>query len=256
MTQNAKPIFLWDNLMARPGYTLTATSSETGHPVLNLADWREYLTWKAGSGAAQSITVDCGSGNLQPATALVVYGHNFYSAGKTMATLYGGNDNLNWTKIVEQSINSDNVIAKFFNQAIWRYYKLTIDSSLHSAEIALLFIGTYLEFPVWPAAGFDPNQKETVIESAKSEQGHLLGTITKFQRRKMALDFKYLTDSFIRNTFWTFWNAHIPKPFLFSWDKDNHPLETYLVEVADPKLESPYEPAYRSLKIELVGKVL
>jgi len=255
MTQNAKPIFLWDNLMARSGYSLTATSSETGHPVSNLAEWREYLTWRAGSGASQDIKVDCGSGNPQPATAMVIYGHNFYSAGKTKATLYGSNDNLNWTKIVEQSISSNDVIAKFFNQASWRYYKLNIDSSMYAAEIALLFIGAYLEFPVWPGAGFDPNQKETVTESAKSEQGYLLGTITKFQRRKIALDFKYLTDSFIRNTFWTFWNAHIPKPFLFAWDKDNHPLETYLVEAADPKLESPYEPAYRSLKMELVGKV-
>lgn len=239
--------------MARTGYTLTATSSETGYPPSNLADWREYLTWRAGSGASQDIKLDCGA--AQPATSMVIYGHNLYTAGKTKATLYGSNDNLNWTKIIEHSINSNDVIAKFFNQATWRYYKLNIDASLNSAEIALLFIGAFMEFPVWPGSGFDPNQKETVTEGAKSEQGYLLGTVTKFCRRKITLNFSYLTDSFIRNTFWTFWNTHIPKPFLFAWDKDNHPLETYLVEAADPKLESPYQPIYRSLKMELVGKV-
>jgi hypothetical protein len=256
MTQNAKPIFLWDNLMARSGYFLTATSSESGHPVSNLADWREYLTWKAGSGASQDLKVDCGSGNPQTATAIVIYGHNLYSAGKTKATLYGSNDNTNWTKIVEHSISSNDVIAKFFGQTTWRYYKVNVDASNDAAEIALLFIGNYLEFPGWPASGFDPNQKETVTESARSEQGYLLGAVTKFQRRKIQLNFNYLTDSFIRNIFLAFWSAHIPKPFLFAWDKDNHALETYLVEVVEPKLEAPYEPAYRSLKLELAGKVV
>jgi hypothetical protein len=252
MTLNAKPCFLWDNLLARAGALLSATNSASSHPVQNLADWREYLTWKSADNSGQDLKIDCGSS--QSASACVIYGHNLFSAGRSLAALYGSQDNSTWTQIFQQTIGSDDVMFKTFSSVNYRYYKLTISSGSLPAEIALFFIGDFLEFPSWPAAGFDPNQKETVVEYSKGEQGHLLGSVIKYSSRKIVLALDHLADDFVRNSLLPFWNAHIPRPFLFAWDRSNHGQETYLVEVSDPKLDLPYQPVTRSLKLELEGR--
>jgi len=253
MTLNAKPAFFWDNLLARSGSTLTATSSATGHPVQNLADWREYLTWKSTDGSAQNIICDCGS--AQTAAACLIYGHNLFSSGHSQVTLYGSNNGSSWSQIFQQSISSDDVFLKTFNSTSYRYYRLSFNAGSQPLEIPLLFIGEFLEFPSWLKAGFDPNQQETITESNRSESGCLLGQAVKYSRRKITLYFDYLLDDFVRNYLLPFWNTHIPKPFLFAWDRTNHPTESYLVEVLEPKLKLPYQPFYRSFQIELVGRV-
>jgi len=254
MTLNAKPAFFWDNLLARSGSTLTATSSAPNHPVQNLADWREYLTWQSTDGSAQDITCDCAS--AQTATACVIYGHNLFSSGRSQVTLYGSNNGSSWTSIFQQSVSSDAVFFKTFSSTNYRYYKVSFNAGSQPLKVPLLFIGNFLEFPSWLKAGFDPNQQETITESNRSESGCLLGQAVKYSQRRITLSFNYLLDDFVRNTLVPFWNTHIPKPFLFAWDRTNHLAECYLVEVSEPKLELPYQPVYRSFQIELIGRVL
>jgi len=253
MTQNAKPAIFWDNLLARSGAVLSATSSEPGHPVANLADWREYLTWRSADSAAQNLTVDCGS--AQAASACLIYRHNIFSSGRSQATLYGSTNGVNWTQIFQQAVGSDDVFFKSFAQVSYRFYKLNINAGGSPAEIAILFLGNFLEFPSWPAAGFDPNQSEALIENSKSEEGYLLGVAVRYFKRRVSLCFDRLSDDFARNTLLPFWKSHVPKPFLFAWDRTNHPLEIYLMEVSEPKLDLPYGPVHRALKLELEGRV-
>ncbi len=253
MTQNAKPIILWDNLLARPGAVITATSSDPDHPVEYLADWREYLTWQAGSGSLQNIELDLGS--AQAADTLAIYQHNLHSAGITGVTLYGSDNGTDWTQVVEHPVDSDAPILETFNAAAYRYFKLALAVGGEPAEIGLLFIGGRLQFPSWPASGFDPNPEEQALERARSEEGFLLGTVLKYERRRIQLSFSHLSDSWVRENLIPFWDAHIPRPFLFAWDCLNHPEEIYLVEISEPKRELPYNPVFRSLRLELEGRV-
>jgi len=250
MTLNAKPIFLWDNLLARPDAQLSATSSDPDHPVQYLADWREYLTWRAGSGAPQNIEVSFPE--PKPARAMCIYNHNLSSVENV--TLSGSNNGSDWDEILSVNPTSDDPILKLFNQVSYRYYRLAMGMSM-VCEIGLLFLGDYLEFPGWTAAGIDPNQEDLILEKGKSEEGYLLGSVEKYRKRRIVLDFRYLSDSWVRNSFIPFWKSHLPRPFLFAWDHQNHSEETYLVEVARPELNLPYQPVYRSLRLELEGRV-
>ncbi len=250
MTLNAKPIFMWDNLLARPDAQLSATSSDPDHPVQYLADWREYLTWRAGSGAPQNLEISFPE--PKPASALCIYHHNLSSV--ETVTLSGSANGSVWEEILSLNPNSDQTILKLFNQVSCRYYRLAMGFS-PACEIGLLFLGDYLEFPSWTASGFDPNQEELLVEKGKSEEGFLLGAALRCRKRRMALDFRYLSDSWVRNTLIPFWKNHPPKPFLFAWDYQNHPEETYLVELAKPELGLPYQPVFRSLSLELEGRV-
>jgi hypothetical protein len=253
MTQNAKPIFLWDNLLARTGASLSVSNSEADHQVHNLADWREYLTWQAGVAGSVDIIADLGS--EESASALVLYGHNLFSGQHSTIALYGSSNGSDWNLILQASPDSDDPVLKIFPEVSYRFFRLNIAAGSIAARIGLLFLGPLLEFPSYPVRGFDPNEQETVVENSRSEEGYLLGTIIKHQQRKVGLEFDYLSDLWVREVFLNFWKAHVPLPFLFSWDYANHPRETYLVRVSEPKLELPYQPAYRSLKISLEGRV-
>jgi len=250
---NAKPIILWDNLLAKQGVILSATSSHPDHPVQYIADWREYLSWQAGSASIQSIEADLGSEGS--AKALAIYKHNFHSAGISSITLYGSDNGADWIEILSHQIETDAPILKIFNQIFYRYFKLTLAQGSIPVEIGILFIGEYLEFPCWPSSGFDPDQKEQVIEKAFSEQGFVLGAIERYSRRKIQLSFSHLTDLWVRDYFIPFWESHIPKPFLFAWDYINHSSEVYLLEVSEPRVSLPYSPVFRSLRLELEGRV-
>ena len=253
MSQNAKPIFLWDNLLAHEGANLNASSSDADHQVQNIADWREYLTWQAGVTGPVDLTADLGT--EQSVSVLALYGHNLYSGQHTDITLSGSNNGSDWNLILQASPDSDDPFLKIFPETSYRYFRLNVGAGSVAAQIGLLFLGSFLEFPSYPVRGFDPNEQETVIENSKSEEGYLLGTVIKYQQRKINLEFNYLSDLWVRQVFINFWKTHLSLPFLFNWDYANHPQETYLVRVSEPKLELPYQPAYWSLKLALEGRV-
>jgi|GEM_PF-3991126 len=163
-----------------------------------------------------------------------------------------------WNQILSLThgvdFNSDEPILKVFEEVNYRYYKLEITNS-GLTQIGFLFLGDYLEFPIWLGEGFDPNQEEISIESANSQEGYLIGVVENYRKRRLNLEFKFLADSWVRNYFLPFWKNHIPNPFIFAWDYLNHSEEVYLVRVVEPKLDIPYEPVYRSLRLELEGRV-
>jgi len=249
--QNAKPLFLWENLLASSGASVSATSSDPDHPIDYISDWREYLTWKGGAAAAIDIILDCGC--AKPVTSLCIYGHNLNTAGVAAATLYGSSNGTDWSSITAQTVASDDPILKVFEPVSYRYYKLSFSEGSDAPEIALLFIGDKLEFPAWLQDGFDPDEQEVAVEKARSEEGYLLGVVEKYHKRKISLNFDYLSESFMQNSFLPFWGTHPPLPFLFAWDYQNHAGDVCLVEM-ETKCSTPYHPVTRSLKIDLEGR--
>jgi hypothetical protein len=253
MTKNAKPIILWDNLLCRADAQLSASSSDPDQPVANLADWREYLCWQAGNASAQEIILQLDSEIA--AGFLAICNHNFYSAGVGPATLYGSNTASDWSELVAFTIADDKPLFRLFVPTPYKYYKLALGSGTAPAQAGLLFIGGGLEFPTWPASGFDPDRIETVIESGRSEEGYLLATVEKYSRRKISLHFSHLAPAWVEENFLPFWDSHIPKPFLLAWDCLNHPSEIFLLEMSDLKRETPWSNNFRSLSIEMEGRV-
>ena len=254
MTANAKPTIYWDNLLCK-AQSITCDNSASDHPAQYLADWREYLKWRSSTAGYAEIKIDLGE--AQEVDTIIIYGHNLgeVNAGRYLHTNYSDNG---WAWREFEDIHSfpssnDPVIFHKDSPVSARYW-LVVFSGTDIAEISLIFLGKGMEFPCYAEAGFDPNRQELVLERVRSERGYLLGTTINYRRRRMTINLPYLPDSWVRDNFLRFWQEHIPKPFLFSWDRENHPEETYLVELAEPRLELPYNPIYRSLQLELEGR--
>ena len=261
----AKPIILWENELEWAS-EISCLTSEPDYPVENLKDWREYLIWKSNSASTHTIDITLNTHYFTAlekirAFALYNYSHSGASTPVALEVRYSSNQ-VDWTEWFfdendlvsgEPYIYIDPTGVPYPN-IYWQVIFYSQFPSQIVAQVGLMFLGDYLEFPCYPERGFDPNSEEVILEPTRSERGYLLGVVEKYRQRRLSVEFPFLPDSWVRNNFLPFWNEHIPKPFLFVWDYENHPREIYLVEMAEPRLEVPYNPIYRSLRLEMVGR--
>jgi len=252
MAANAKPLILYDNRFedADP----TATDTETDYNVLNLIDWRDYTFWQADSAGTKYIKVDCGA--AATADTLAIAGHNFYTASANLS-LASSTDDSCWTeRVPEFTVDTDDVLMKTFTLVSVRYWRLKIVTAAVAAKMAILAVGQRLDFERYPYGDFDPDHEEIVADTEVSKAGYLLGTTIRHYPRSIGLQFKNLTPTWCKNSFYPAWVDHLSlmKPFFFAWEITNHPLEVYLVRLKDgSKLAMPYNPVRRSLNLDFVG---
>ena len=259
----AKPIILWENQLEWAD-EISCLTTDPNYPVENLKDWREYLVWKSTIAGEHTIEINLntGYGHFVPGTKIRAFAlYNFSSTQAIAIQVDYSSDQTNWT----EWFFTDDYLIPFiyidpegvsYPNRYWRV-KFMIDMPMNfRVQTGLMFLGDYLEFPCYPESGFDPNSEEVILEPTRSESGYLLGVVEKYRQRRLSVEFPFLPDSWVRGNFLPFWNNHIPKPFFFAWDRENRPEETYLVEIAEPRLELPYNPIYRSLRLEMIGRKL
>jgi len=265
----AKPVILWKNQIEF-ATALSCITTDPEYPIDNLKDWREFLIWKTNSSGQHTIEITLNSIHFSPSTkirALVLYG--FCTPGALAfpeLSVQYSSDQTNWYQwFFSDELptgNTPGLFVYFDEQGIGTpnyYWRLTFTAGTPMnmpLQTGILFLGDFLEFPCYPETGFDPNSEEVILEPTRSESGYLLGVVEKYHQRRLSVEFPFLPDSWVRGNFLPFWNNHIPKPFFFAWDRENRPEETYLVEIAEPRLELPYNPIYRSLRLEMTGRKL
>lgn len=244
-----KPILLAENILENA--TLTATSTESGYDVDNLKDRRRYTFWKADTTGTFYITADCSSS--QAADTLGITGHNFGSSSAQI-TLQVSDDNTNWTDVITFSPSNDKSILKTFTQQTKRYWRLKIVSSISAAQLAVLFIGSKLQFPRYISGDFDPSPENPVATTARSKAGYLLGSIIRHTKITISVNFRNLTDTWIRNSFKSVWDTYLSqlKPFFWAWDIENFPDEIFYAAIPEGfALSIPYNPVRRNLHLEM-----
>jgi len=255
---NSYPVIAWRNLLCQdPAPIVTPPATETDYPIDNVWDWREYTLWKPSASGDLEIKFDADPlpGDEMTVDTLAIAGHNLGGVGVTGLVLkYSDDDSTYYNCFTPIDPAADGVIFKRFAAQTHRYFKLLIPSGYSDTPmIGILFIGECLEVPAYPDSGFDPDRQEAVLAAEYSREGRLLGVAARFRRREISAEFKRLTSSFIDNDFTPFFEAHAFKPFFFSWDTDNRADETRLVRLASPRLEAPYEGAFRSLSLSMTG---
>lgn len=252
MTVPAKPFILCDNVLEL-GIPI-ATDTETAYDALNLIDWRNYTFWQSESLGTKYVTIDCGSG--KPVNTFAVVGHNFFTASATIS-LESSTNNVNWTeRVAGFTVTSNDAFAKIFVSATAQYWRIKIVSASIAVRMAILVIGTRLDFETGLQRDIDPNQQGISAESKVSELGYPLGTSIKFYPRNFSCQIKNLSDSWSTNTFYPIWISHLSKmiPFIWGWEITGHPTEVYLMRLKDNhKLDMPFQGIRRSLKLDLVG---
>jgi len=254
MTINAKPIIAWDNLLMASGVTLSVTTEALGFSKENLQDWRNYLAWKGTGTSEQTITLDAGSGDTIKASCLGLSGHDLFTQGVTnLALKYS--DGFGWTDCFTPfTPASDKTLLKTFAEQEHRYFKLVIPTGYTAApSIGVLFIGSYLQFPAWPAGKIDPDHYKPETLGSISRLGHYLGGVSNFAERKFALNFDDLAGSWVAANWDPFFEAHALEPFLLAVEIEVHPEWTFYVFLDDPEHSVLLGPNSSSLGFKVKG---
>jgi len=252
------PAILYDNRLDN-GTPVSSVTVDTGYAVLNLRDWRNYTFWQATSAGPFYITVNCAA--TKTANTLAIIGHNLGTIGATVS-LECSSDNFSTDTTVALSgfvPSNDKVIYKQFtsqNKQYWRL-KITVPTS-SSPRMAILCFGTRLDFPYGVITPYDPFSQSVKSESNSSQVGNLLGSVVSYYEVNPKPQWQYLTASWVRDTFMTFWDNHAQNmtPFFFSWEPGDHPADTLLVVVkADAGMTMVYETGQTitSISLDLSG---
>ena len=255
---DAKPIVAYNNLLANPLVTLTASDESLGS-VENIRDWRTYTRW---GGAAGAIQLDIDLHSTQTLNCLGIIGHNLFTAGATNIYLQASNDLINWTVVNLQDptftipavLSNGAIFRKFIPEATpytYRYWRLTF-SCVGNFEIAIVYLGDCVQFPEYILPGFDPDGRKIITESSVSQQGNLLGIVRKYANRDIIADFGELENDWVETNLFPF-EATWPQPFIWAWDVTNHADEVYLVRSAKPDILHPTEDNLRNVQLEMIG---
>lgn len=218
------PIALFDNRL-NDGVPV-ASSSAAGFSPLNLRDMRPYTFWKPAAMPA-TITVDCGTAKTIDSVA--IFAHDM-SASATVVDVLSSTDNFatSTNEAFVSPTTTAPVLLTFAPTAARRYWRLSFAGA--APTIGLVLLGNRLTFPRRLVQGFDPIGRESVGDTNVSEKGHPLGRDVQFEAWKASLDFRRIDGAWLRSTFLPAWQAYLRgKPWIFSWDPDDHPGESRLV---------------------------
>lgn len=257
---NSYPLMAWQNwLGADPGPTITHSPDADGYPFANLSDWRDYTSWRSSESGELEVKLDAWPlpGHVMTVDTLALAGHNLAAAGVTGLALSWSDDDASYSPCFPAfTPQSDRVFLKNFSALTKRYFKLTIPSGYtEPPSIGILFIGRATVIPGYPEPGFDPDAQSAQTAAELSRTGRVLGAAERYRRRQITAAFSRLPADFFTESFLPFWEQHGPKPWFFAWDPAGHPDEAYLVRLAEPKFEAPYDQAFRSLSLSLEGLV-
>jgi len=231
MTVNAKPIFLWDNkLVSQSGLTITHSTDESGFPFANILDWRKYLKWQSSDSGDLFIKIDAGSGETLILDSFAVAGHDLHTQGATIKLQYSDND-ADWYDVVSVTPSTDRDLARFFTSAEHRYFKVLMPTGyVAPPKIGHLFLGEMMQMPVWTSGPFNPRPMKIVSEDSTSATGQHLETIEKYRWLEISVKFKGLSRTWCDANLDPFELEHMPAPFYWVWDKENHPNDVYLMK--------------------------
>jgi hypothetical protein len=231
-----------------------ASSTAAGFDVLNLRDLRDFTWWKPNALPA-TVTVDCGS--AKSADYLSIYGHELGSKGCTVE-VRKSTDNFvaNDVLVDTHAPTDDKPILRLFTSTSSRYWRIRILNGTAPA-IAIALLGLRLEFPVLGLQqGFDPLGNAIKSQTNRSIAGHALGKVLNYREWKAQLTFELVSWTWVRDTWKVAAEVWLDsEPWLFAWNPDSYPKETYHV-VTDDKWDTPHRSgSFCALQVPVTGLI-
>jgi hypothetical protein len=233
--------------------TPVASSTAAGFDVLNLRDARAYTFWKP-SAMPATVTVDCGSS--KSADYLAVYNHDLFSRGCTIEVRkstdnFAANDVL----VATHTPTDDKPFVLLFTSTSSRYWRIRVLTGT-APTLAIAMLGVRLEIPAGVREGFDPIGRSEISQFNRSIKGHALGIVTDFAEWKESLVFELVSWTWVRTTWAAAWDAWLKsEPWLFAWNPDSYPKETYLV-TRDGQFSTPHRSgALTDLQVPVTGVI-
>jgi len=252
-----KSRIMWDNLVSEAD-SISATASDQGYPVTNIANWRENSIWQASEDNTFDITFEFPSAGVD-VTSFCLMGHNLNTQGARYKLQGSDNPGGGWTDLTAYSYPGDDFCkCHQFTLVNYSDFRIRINNdggSDFSPQIGIVFLGEYMEIPLHPFhADIDPDKCMEVLETQRSESGILLGSSIAFVNRNPTFSYPALSPTFINDEWLPFRKDHRGKPFFWNWDSDRLD-EVYLMEFAGRDNTQPYNQVlYRSLSFTLTGR--
>lgn len=228
-----------------------ASTTAAGFDVLNLRDARPYTFWKP-TAIPATVTVDCATSKT--ADYCAIYGHDLFTTGCTVEVRKSTDNFAANDVLVDTHTPTDNKpIMRMFTSTSSRYWRLRFITGT-APTIAIAMFGNRLEIPVGVREGFDPIGRMVKSQYNRSNAGYPLGKVVQYREWKEKLSFELLSWTFARDTWKVAAEAWLEsEPWLFSWNPDTYPKETWLVSI-DGQWDTPHRGGtYCDLNIPVTG---
>lgn len=247
------PLFLYENRL-NDAVPVASSTAAGNYDVLNLRDLRDFTFWKPNALPA-TVTEDCGSAKF--VDYFSVYGHNLGTSGSTIE-LRKSTDNFAANDVLVDTFTpaDDKPILRLIASQSSRYWRARITGGVASA-LAIVQFGVRLEVPVvGPREGFDPTGRVIRSTQNRSVKGRALGQVIDARIWSQKVVFENVTWTWVRNTWKVAAELTLEsQPFLFNWNPDTYPAETYHA-LLDGSWETPHRAGgYTDLNVPLVGLI-
>ncbi|MDF3821970.1 hypothetical protein P3G55_18845 [Leptospira sp. 96542] len=255
----AKPTLFFDNLLADPGATVTASSTDSGYAVRNLYDWRAYTWWKPTAMPA-SVTIDCGAD--RQADFALIHTHNLgtlMSSDTITVQVRASSDNFaasdELIATLAPQVEGDDapLLAVFDSPQIYRYWRIVFVGDV-VPSIAIAAIGQAFELPEWLSQGFDPLGRTLEGQGNTNEKGQPLGRSVQFESWTQPIVLERISSAWLRSQWMPAWRARLRgQPFVFGWDYELAPTELILVTAGERFASPHYSGGLCDLSFDLSG---
>ena len=200
---------------------------------------------------------DCVIYEVSGADTLAILEHNLWSANAMVSVEYSDDSTeviSSWTEALAGFTPDDNkALMKTFTEQQVRAWRLKLVTTYIAPYVAVAVLGDRLTMERYPSGNFDPGNEKIHARSNISKGGNPLGSVIEYYEKKLTLDFKNITPSWIDSTFEPAWQNHLRNliPCFIAWDITNHGDEIYFGKVPDnADLKMPYDPVRRSINLE------
>jgi len=250
MSENAKPILAWNNLVLDA--TITVSTEDAAYPKENLYDLRPDTFHKGTGTSAQTITFTFGA--PVAVTCVGIVGHDLFTQGASVKLQYFDGT---WKDCLAawSPANNKAQFKTFAVQSSTQFQLVVAAGYTLPPSIAVIFIGGYTTFPGWVSGDWDPDHEEAQRDESISSEGHYLGTNVKFSERRFNLNFSRLLDAFITSDMKPFFAWAKGKPFFVIPEITNHATDIFFMMLDRPTFAAPWGPVYRSHSISVKGLV-
>lgn len=256
MALNAKPCLLYDNVLDGGTLSATGTDADDAYDVDHLIDGRPYTFWKADAAGTKRIEVEL-SAPLS-ADSLGLIGHNLGTASATISVESSANGSDWTTRLSAVSLDSDRALFRTWESASALYWRATIVTASVVPYVGVLLIGARLDFPRYPASGYDPAPRRLNAIQNRAKGGWVTGVSIRNITIDISATFDNITPAWVDDSFMPAWDAHLSlcKPFFWVWERTNHADDVYYVTLPENyTLRLPYTPTRRRISLSMEGVV-
>lgn len=256
------PVIGYDNRVTVGN--VSASSSEPGYPITNLANSSTYLHWRAEGGSPlmeETVEVDVNTTDLMDYVGIARHNFGTEQIAVTIEGLVDADASPEtWVELVEEFIPADDtpIIARFepIALAAVRIILTPGTDTTNPPQMAVLYVGTLLQIQRRIYVGHTPITlgRSARVTNGRSESGNFLGRIVLSESASTDVALQNLTPDWYRTYFDPFARAAREEPFFFAWRPEDYPREVGFAWLTDEPRPSNQRPnGMMQVSFEMTG---